>query len=575
MAADIDGSGDRLGTPAPMLFRPAMPARPSGFRAAVLTCVYHRYSLLTALLLPLLVAAAFIGSRPMLYDARATILVLLDPSYRASVDLGSSKPLISLDANQTVQSEIEIINSVATRVGALRMLGIEKVYPPQAPSGFGFGRGTANNAPAADPKAAPVLAREQPATDAELGAAERMGGELTVFGVPNSNVIHLGVAHPDRLVAAQLLNTLVAVYMERRADIYEHASVGAMSAEQDRYAARLRDAESEMAKYAADSRISNFDEQVSLLLNEHARLANALRTADERLRVLNDGVGSPAARLPAVANGNTANSLGEALRSLEESRRAVLDRAGSNPAAIVELDGKIAALRTEIGRRGANASVNARSSGNSGISGVLRTPSGTDADRETLQVERASLEAALNQTQARLDDLNALGAHFRELKQARDVLQDTARNFARHVEEQRIADGLDPFKLASVRVIQAAEPPISGHRAYLWLLGPAAALGALLALLWLAMLSLTRKTVLGVTDAMRDLDLPVLLSVPERRLIETRDPAGRTPQEVRRDARRGGGEPRTGANGGPRASADDIRANGPLDGRRGTRRPSA
>jgi capsular polysaccharide biosynthesis protein len=102
------------------------------------------------------------------------------------------------------------------------------------------------------------------------------------------------------------------------------------------------------------------------------------------------------------------------------------------------------------------------------------------------------------------------------------VLEETYRTYVRNTEEARLSDQIANNRLANVRVVQSAEPPATGARPRKLIMMASASFGlfAAMALFWI--LSAMRQTMIGVIDTERELQLPVLVSVPDRRISAQR-----------------------------------------------------
>ena len=179
---------------------------PLTVRQLLTPAFYYRKRAIFAFLVPVLLALiAALLAQPV-FVAESRLLILLGDDYVFQSGVNSQTPGQTFhDRSQIVHAEMEILGSRDLRLRTLSAVGLKRVYPSLAGSPNGM-----------------ALAEIQ------------LDKDLTVDNIPQSNVIELGLRNRDPHVAADTLNKLVELYIERaQREIFEQsdlASVGTPSA---------------------------------------------------------------------------------------------------------------------------------------------------------------------------------------------------------------------------------------------------------------------------------------------------------------------------------------------------------
>ncbi len=148
------------------------------------TLFYYKRILLVAFLVPCLLGLVAGAMSKTVYIAQARLLLLYGSDYVFHTGNGDNGNDITLDRNQIVQGELQIMQSSALAEQTLQAVGLQRVYP-----------GAGNDA------------------NALHVAAARFASDLSVTGIPQSNVIELSFRNGNRDVAADVLRTLIDRYI--------------------------------------------------------------------------------------------------------------------------------------------------------------------------------------------------------------------------------------------------------------------------------------------------------------------------------------------------------------------------
>jgi uncharacterized protein involved in exopolysaccharide biosynthesis len=473
-------------------------AYPSVTVRDVLNSLYfYRKKVLIAFLVPIamgLIAALL--TRPN-YLAQARLLVLYGSEYVFHPGNSNSSNDITLDRNQIMQGEEQILTSTALAMETLKAVGIARVYP-----------GTDVAAPDALAKAA-VLFEE----------------DLTVSSIPMANVVELSFRSTDRTVAADALQELIKQYQQRRLEVFDKPVGNRSDAERAQFAERLQRAEAALAQYGAEHGISNLDEQISLLLRQKADNLTEQNQTDQAIRETAARVDSLRKQLASVpqsvqmfsesVRSQQASGLTDSLLKLESTRRDLRSRYQDNFPLVVDVDQQIAAMKAQIAATSARDGATARQGRNTVYDELHSQEITLGSQLQGLQARRAELAVTATGLNKRLDELNNFGRTYRDLKRSRDVLDESYHAIARTSEEAALSSALERAKGANVRVVQPPEVPLTGTSRRKAFFGVGLLLGVLAAAATLAVLNALRQIFITAHDVERALGLPVLAAVPE------------------------------------------------------------
>ncbi len=464
-------------------------------RDLVTALFYYKRPVVLALIIPCVlgVLAGFMAHTS--YVASARLLVLYGSDYVFHPGPRDTGNDITLDRNQIIQGELQIVQSPALAAEVVQALGPSVVYP-----------GLTND-------------------DAGLrAAATRFATDLAVTSIPQSNVIELALRNPSRTVAIQLEKELISRYLVYRSGIFDKTAPRGVDTERKQFADRLRKAEEDLAQFGLEHGISNLDEQTTLLLRQKTDNSNAQNANDQ-------AVGETAARVESLhkqlatlsptvqmfaesSRSQQATGLTENLVRLQIQRRELVSRYQDDFPLVRDMDRQIAAVRGQIAGDPARESNIARSGRNTVYDDLHREEIGLTAQLQGLQAKKVELVADASRIQARLEELTGMARHYHDLQRTRDVLDQSFRSIARSSEETALSDALERAAGANVRVVQPPDAPIAGRNQRPLLMAGGVVMGVLAAVAIFALLNATRQVFVSVHDVERQLDLPVLLAVP-------------------------------------------------------------
>ena len=455
---------------------------------------YYRRRALFAFLIPVLVAVIAAMLAHPVYVAQSRLLILLGDDY-VFPSGNAQGPSQTFDRSQIVHAEMEILGSKDLRERTLGMVGLDKVYPDLA------GR-----------------------SDGMALAEIRLDKDLTVDNVPQSNVIELSLRNRSPQVAADVLNKLVALYIERRREIFQQSDLASVSEQRDRLNSQLSDAERAITEFATAHGFGDYAQEFAAVQAQQTALAAQLASTDQELaarlarasQLRSRAAATPGMTQLSIDTGRSLqiDDLTRTLLALEEQRRETANKYTDGYPLVADLDHRIAELKAEIAR----APQEQFSGSRRGVNPVYQQLDSEEADAEGdaagLRAGRVEIERTLQAVTARLNDLTALGPQYRALVKIRDLAEDASTSLSKRAEDSELADMLSKSH-ANVRVIQSAAPPAKGHSGRLVIIAAGIAAG-LFAALAVVILSLAFSEVMvSPSDVEQKLDLPIILAVPD------------------------------------------------------------
>jgi uncharacterized protein involved in exopolysaccharide biosynthesis len=472
---------------------------------------YYKRLLAVAFIVPVLLGIAAGMMAHTTYTSSARLLVLYGSEYvfhPGNRDTGND---ITLDRNQIIQGELQILQSPALAAEVLQAVGPTTVYPNLK-------------------------------DDASTlrAAMSRFATDLVVTSIPQSNVVELSLRNADRGIAIRVLNELITHYLTYRTSIFEKQQTGGVNTQRDDFALRLRNAEDELAQFGIDHGITNLDEQMSLQLRLKSENATAQSANDQQISETAaslDGLRKQLASVPPnvqmfaeSARSQQTTGLTDSLVKLEIQRRDLLSRYQADFPLVRDMDRQIAAVREQIGGDPAREANITRLGRNTVYDELHRNEIIQSAQLQGYVAKKAALEAEGVRLQARYDELGGLARHYRDLQRTRDVLDQSYRAISRSSEETQLSGAMERASGDNVRVVQPPDAPLAGRNPGSVIYMAGLVLGVVSAAAVFAFLNATRQVFISVHDVERQMDLPVLLAVP----FSVRRPVRAAPARGRR-----------------------------------------
>lgn len=497
----------------------------------LLTSLFRDWRILATIfaivLLPFLVAAAITTTT---FTAQARLLVLFSREYLAHAELGAM-PNIVPDQNQIVSNEMELFNSPLLIEKVIEDIGIDTLFP-----GLGKPSLLAEMFTAAGGIIDGVMSRlglppfrsdKRNANRAVIDRAiQRFIKELSIMPVKDANILSVTFIHPDAETAALAVNTLIRHYLDRRREIFSHDTAILLASERNRYADRLRQAQQELEAFKEKHQISAFDDQKSLTLRQQAELGNNRLTTETRLaeatarltelrRFLSE-VPKDVPIFTETGEIDADDNARAALLTLRLRRNELLTKFTESSRYVTDLDAQIEKVETQLKKTNLKSQGSKRLGRNTVYDQIEADTMRQETEVESLRQRLASLDQQRAEIEPRLAEFDHIEREYGNLLLNRNLLEENLKTYTQKVEEAQIFENMNRSRTTNIRMIENAEPPSVGNstRMIIALFGFLAA--TLAAVLMLLVINHSRDIILTPEAAVRNLRLPVLVSIPDK-----------------------------------------------------------
>ena len=455
----------------------------------------HKAKLLSALLIPPLLAVALFFMVPRVYQAETSLIVKNGREYLAPDDgRSSSAPETTKEAG--INSELELLTSRAVIGETVDKLGVAYLYPTLQP---GY-TGTLNDA-----------------------AIDRFKSDLAVASVKMSNVIDLGFKGNDADKTAHVLDTLVRVYQGKHAEVFSGGRSEVYKQVMARQFDDINQLEQQRTKIKVDNGIFDIAQQRKALINQQVAVQTRLEEQTSQKNILEKRIAylqSASPSIPAVVTSNVTDKNDElihvrdSLTDLLATEASLSARYGAKHPGIQHVRDQIATMRQRMAGMGEQA---------------LRTT--TQPGKLALQVQQdlvmgqAELSPLAGEIKRSTELLASIGKDLQRMETADtdlrntetklDELKNTLSIVRTRYNQARTEELMDDAKLVSV--VQVA-PAMVSHKPIFPKLPKFAGFGTLVGLFCagcvLVFTTLSNKTLVTEENVERMLGLPVLVSVP-------------------------------------------------------------
>ena len=206
------------------------------------------------------------------YEATAQILVTIgrENLYVPTVPNSGNNPVITLNREEQLNSEIEILKSPSLALEVVKALGPGTIYPNLGEQSKG------------------ALANQKPESATQASSAQeavlKLAEDLEVEAVKKSNVIQVSYKNKDPQVAASVLNSLVSLFLDRHLAVFKNAESYTFFEEQSRILKdQLTGSEGRLEDFKKKHDLSSLAERRSLLLKEDSGLRTALNLTESEI----------------------------------------------------------------------------------------------------------------------------------------------------------------------------------------------------------------------------------------------------------------------------------------------------
>jgi len=449
---------------------------------------------------------------PPAFEAASQILVKIGRE-NLFVPASGVSPVVNINREQQINSEIEILKSRSLAKKVVDALGPKAIYPKLKEKGArsgGNGKG---------PDARKILVEK---------AAFKLQKDLDIKAIKKSNVIEVGFTNRDPEMAAAVVNKLVDFFLDRHLDVHKNPQSFTFFKKQSQALKdKLRQGEESLKAFKREHNVTSLEEERALSLNQEATLAAALNQTitqeaetKNRVKEIPKQLASTPKNIPQGKEVNynpyLINTLEARLVELELKERGLLTKYTTRNRLVQNVRSEIRIVKDKLEEQD-----------NKGYKKSLYGPNPTyqrlqqelfqnETDLKALNAKKKAQRSQLAEYRGKLDKLNRIEMELNQLQNQLDVDRQNYRLYLTKFEESRISNAMDAERITNVTVIEPALPPLKP-------VSPKVSLNIALGILFGGFGGLFLAFFLEYLDDSMDkpeeveqyLRLPVLTSIPE------------------------------------------------------------
>jgi uncharacterized protein involved in exopolysaccharide biosynthesis len=432
---------------------------------------------------------------PARYVIESEVLVTLGSEYNYRPPAGEQAGVSqALDRDHTMHTEALIMGSPDLHRDTLRIVGLDRLYPKYLHPGLlsrtvsglkdGVGEALAALGLAGPPA---------PKADPLEFALKEFEAALT-FDVPkNGSVITVTFRHKDAEIGAEALNTMLALYIERRGALYRDDQSEIVARQVAVTKAALSDADAKLAAFRLSHQVGGFEARRDILLKRRGELETDRTDAQSQAAQLSARLAGVTRQLAQVPQNVTSAREVDSEARLSPGRTSMEQLRAEYAHALTQYRPDaplVTALRAQIEAREGDLAAT-RGDRTATMVRTAQNPAWLDLESDRLKsetglaVQRARLaqdDAHLGELGAEIAALDASEQELSELELQQTLAQSTYSSATKTLEDRRVIDEVERAKRPTARILQPAVPPVSPSP----LRKLVVAAGALLALLGLA-----------------------------------------------------------------------------------------
>lgn len=437
------------------------------FREAVRTFFRRKFTFLLLFGGVCLAGAAYLLLATPLYLSTTSLIVRFDRNRTPDIDR-TQQPTPQLGSNQQrdiLYSDAAILRSPDLARRVINEIGLNRVYPKIA-------RG--NRSPA----------------DKLEAAAKAFESNLVVNVGLQSDVIDISFLNPKAAVAHQTVEGLLNQFYGQEAVIYANPELKFTKQEAEGAKQRLNEAQTALAKYRAEHKISDLSQQVGQLLEQRTHVEGRLTVAQstvaaakQKQMVLTSLLKEIPPLIKTTAHGETyqgIDAVQSQLDTLEAKRQQMAATYRRGSAVFRSLDGEITSLEKSAHQQQNEAAKRFGTQPNLVYENIK-----TDLMRATAEATSGKqpvglLTKELDQINQQLATLNSERSHYDDLQRTVRIQDDTYRTLEIRYQESNVEAHRNAEKISAAAVIAAPSLPVKPARPRRKLVAAATVLAALL-----------------------------------------------------------------------------------------------
>ena len=259
----------------------------------------HRAKILTifSIVVVMVTITTFFASP--VYEAKSTLLVKYGREYMNQSEVGTSAPMMSLDREEIINSEIQILKSPDLAKRVIESIKLSQMYPD--------------------------LAKDQSRDTRPMDVAvARFEKSLNIEDVMKSSVIQVSFEHKNPQIASKSVNLLVDYFREKHLQVFSSPQSSFLEGQVAVIRKKLLASESEMQSFKQKNQVYSLDEQRTLLLRQRTDLASEMMSAQNTIDELQRRLSTLKARTKSLTSSNALYTETERDKIIVEAKSRLL-----------------------------------------------------------------------------------------------------------------------------------------------------------------------------------------------------------------------------------------------------------
>lgn len=404
----------------------------------------HRAKILTIFTVIVVIVTISTFFASPVYEAKSSLLVKYGREYLTQSEVGTSQPMMSLNREEIINSEIQILKSPDLAKRVIEAVQLSRMYPD--------------------------LTKNPPRDSQPLDIAiARFEKSLDVADIKKSSVINVSFEHSNPQIAATTVNLLVEYFREKHLQVFSSPQSSFLEGQVAVFRKKLLTTESDMQTFKQKNRVYSLDEQRSLLLRQRTELASEMMGARNSIDELQRRMENLRGQTKYLSSSNALYTQTERdkiiveaksrLLALEINQQELLRKYKEENKLVVENRKQIHLVKNFLAEQESDISKKVLT-GNAVYQEAQKDLVRTEAD---LSAQRAKYATVKMQLGLLDDEIKALDLREKEMQNLKRELATNEKNFQVYgdkMEEARITDDLNKLKLANISVIQPAPIPV-------------------------------------------------------------------------------------------------------------------
>lgn len=420
-----------------------VPVRPRLSMSDFLVRLWRAKWWMAAAALPILAFGLFVAFQmPTQYQSRSALYVTAGPDVRSAGVSG-------LGVQEQVRGEVQILRTRLVAERTLARFPVSRVFPELSA------------AQEREMRQVPSSQRGLIETMYLQKSIDAFQAAFSVKAEAKSNIIQLSVSHADAGTAVELLNAAMAVYLQRRAELFgdrpvSQADMNRKDVEQD-----LLEAEDAIRAFLNTNSIRDFASERATAQSLHGVISGELSTTSARQKA----VSAQLSRTRAQLSGTEAqhdlfieDTSAVRLRELENERSEALAIYTPESRRVQAIDRQIADLRAAR-EAGEGPSETVRRGPNPTFQALEISANALAAEQASLVQKSVELTRQLQAVEDKLNRFSDLEPEWSALVRDRDLIEAELLTFGARDYSGDGADSLPPASASSIKITEPATIP--------------------------------------------------------------------------------------------------------------------